>query len=391
MILKLQSKYALISYFLVAAICAGCRNHPDTAYSPDHKFYSPQYAGGFEILGTKNKKSRIIRTKAAWQGADSTARDLLILRGEECIPEGFNGQVIDSAAHRIIAMSSSYIAALDIIGKVRSIVGVSGIDYISNTYIQNEQNNIIDVGNETNVDFEKLVTCSPDIVLLYGINSSSAMEERLRRLKIPYFYMGEYLENNPLGRAEWMVALAEITGNSQVGIDIFNRISHCYDSLKTLVSPEIQRPKIMLNAPYGDNWFMSPTKSSMAALIRDAGGEYVYTENDSNKSVPIDKEAAWSLISNSDIWLNPGQVSSLQELISICPGIENTKCVKTGNVFNCDKRRTRRGGNDFWESGHFRPEVILSDLIKIFHPELSDSTDLYLYRRLPDFETALKD
>ncbi|MDR1896924.1 MAG: iron ABC transporter substrate-binding protein, partial [Prevotellaceae bacterium] len=39
-------------------------------------------------------------------------------------------------------------------------------------------------------------------------------------------------------------------------------------------------------------------------------------------------------------------------------------------------------GDDFWESGIVKPDVILKDMIKIFHPELLPEHELYFYRHL---------
>lgn len=58
-----------------------------------------------------------------------------------------------------------------------------------------------------------LLSLDPDLVLLYGVNGASAMESKLEELDIPFMYVGDYLEESPLGKAEWMVVLSEVTGN----------------------------------------------------------------------------------------------------------------------------------------------------------------------------------
>ena len=37
------------------------------------------------------------------------------------------------------------------------------------------------------------------------------------------------------------------------------------------------------------------------------------------------------------------------------------------------------GGNDFWESGSLRPDLILNDLVQMIHPELSAPGDSLYY------------
>lgn len=121
---------------------------------------------------------------------------------------------------------------LDAIGEVRCITGVSGIDYISNPDIQARRDSIGDVGYEGNINYELLLSLDPDLVLLYGVNGASAMESKLEELDIPFMYVGDYLEESPLGKAEWMVVLSEVTGKREKGEKAFAAIPVRYNALK---------------------------------------------------------------------------------------------------------------------------------------------------------------
>ena len=119
-------------------------------------------------------------------------------------------------------------------------------------------------------------------------------------------------------------------------------------------------------------------------LIADAGGDYIYKKNTSNRSLPIDLEEAYMLTAQADMWLNAGSAASLGELKSQFPKFTNTRCVRNGAVYNCNKRLNVAGGNDYWESGVVQPDVVLHDLIAIMHPEVLDENDreLHYYQRL---------
>ena len=119
-------------------------------------------------------------------------------------------------------------------------------------------------------------------------------------------------------------------------------------------------------------------------LIADAGGDYIYKKNTSNRSLPIDLEEAYMLTAQADMWLNAGSAASLGELKSQFPKFTNTRCVRNGAVYNCNKRLNVAGGNDYWESGVVQPDVVLHDLIAIMHPEVLDENDreLHYYQHL---------
>lgn len=151
------------------------------------------------------------------------------------------------------------------------------ISDFSNPDIQARRDSIGDVGYEGNINYELLMSLYPDLVLLYGVNGASSMEGKLKELGIPYMYVGEYLEESPLGKAEWLVALSEVADKRAGGEKAFAGIPERYNDLKMRVLASSQMgPKVMLNTPYGDSWFMPSTESYVAQLIKDAGGNDYY-------------------------------------------------------------------------------------------------------------------
>lgn len=344
--------------------------------------YTPTYATGFRIMGAEGKQSTIISVTNPWQSANNIETMLFIARAGEKAPSGFQGQVLQGNANRIVCMSSSHIAMLDAIGVVESVVGVSGKDFITNPYIVANRHSIADVGYDGNINFELLVAQRPDIVFLYGVTGACTMQSKLDELGIPYIYIGEYVEQDPLGKTEWLVALAEIVGCREQGIAYFSQVPQRYNHLKAIAAAATTpQPKVMLNTPYADSWFMPSTTSYLARLIADAGGDYIYKKNTSNHSQPIDLEEAALLTTEADVWLHVEGVSSLQDLCNQYPKFAQMPCVQRGEIYNCDKRRMLGGGNDYWESGVVQPDVILRDLIKVFHPELISEEFVY-YRKI---------
>lgn len=378
--MKLKS-FLSISTFLCILSLTGCISNRKTsleAFKLD--VYTPQYASGFKILGANNAQSTLIQVSNPWQGAKDVVMSYFISRNGEQPPAGFTGQSIPAGAQRIVCMASSYIAMLDALGQADRIVAVSGIDYVSNPYILAHKNLIKDMGPEMN--YELLLGLKADVVLLYGIgDAQTAVTNKLKEIGIPYMYVGEYLEESPLGKAEWLVALSELTNSRKKGTEVFREIPKRYSALKALAASVEKHPTVMFNTPWNDSWVMPSTQSYMAQLVTDAGADYIYKANTDNISAPIGLETAYGLIQKADYWINVGSASTLDELKAINPKFADAKSVCEKTVYNNNLRLTPTGGNDYWESAVARPDVVLRDLIRIFHPELvSDS--LYYYRRL---------
>lgn len=367
---------------LLVLAFTGCHNKSSKLADFNRTVYTPEYASGFDIKGADGKKSVLVTVTNPWQGADSITTNLFIARDDEEVPADFTGQMLKGDAERIVCMSSTHIAMLDAVGEVGRVVGVSGIDYISNPDVQARRESIGDVGYEGNVNYELLLSLDPDLVLLYGVNGASGMEPKLRELGIPFMYVGDYLEESPLGKAEWMVALSEVVGCRSEGEKVFAEIPVRYNALKQRVAENaLDAPSVMLNMPYGDSWFMPSAGSYAVRLIEDAGGDYIYKKNTGNASTPVDMEEAYLLASAADLWLNVGMASTLGEVKAACPKFADTRCFRNGYVYNNNARTNAAGGNDYFESGVVHPELVLRDLIKIFHPELVEEDFVY-YKRL---------
>lgn len=362
---------------ILLLIFCSCTNKKIETKEFEENIYIPSYSSNFLISGSKDSRDVLISAFNPWQGSKDVS-SVLLIKKDSLETSDFEGKTLKDKAQRIICMSSTHIAMLDALGAIDKVVGVSGMQYISNPYIREKQDRIKDIGYEGNIDYETLVSLRPDLVLLFSVNGASSMESKLNELGIPYIYIGDYVEEDPLGKVEWIVPLAEIIGDRDEGIRKFQDIAYKYENLKEKIKREnLDKPKVMVNAPFLDSWFMPSTQSYIARMIEDAGGDYVYKKNTGTTSEAIDLEEALSLVSRADYWINIGSINTLQELKSEFPKFKNATCIINGNVYNNNLKKSEGGGNDCYESGVVNPDLILRDMIKIFHPELV--TEIFTY------------
>jgi iron complex transport system substrate-binding protein len=359
---------------LCAALFTSCR---EVGTTPDTEpLYTPRYAKGFTIERDKANSTRYLVVKNPWQGADNITLFY----------------PINTPAQRIVAMSSSYVAMLDAIGCTERIVGVSGAQFISTPRAVERigRGEIADVGFDGAFDFERISAMKSDLVLLYGISSEDkGISNKLKELHIPYIYIGEYLESEPLGKTEWVVALGYLCGREEEARALFAETESRYLAIRDKAHSTTHRPLVMLNTPYRDAWFMPPTESYMVRLIEEANGEYVLsgkrkTENGklSTQSTPISLEEALLLAKRADFWLNVGHHRSLEGLRMATPLFGDVPAVRNQRVYNNTRRNTPNGGSDFWESGAVKPDVILADLVTILHGDTTHKEELYYYEQL---------
>jgi len=75
-------------------------------------------------------------------------------------------------------------------------------------------------------------------------------------------------------------------------------------------------------------------------------------------------------------------VNTLAELISTDSRFATFLQVQKKAIFNNNLQVSTGGGNDYWERGVVRPDLILADLVKIFHPECNKSEGLISIKEL---------
>lgn len=372
----------LLKIFVVALIgslfvgCGGGEKRGAESFA--NRVYTPQYASGFTI-DADDRGNTLVRVTRPWQG-DAIKEQTLAIFASEDAAEGYEGEYIVGPARRVVCMSTSYIAMLDAIDAVDAVVGVSGKQYVMNETVASNPK-VEDVGYDSNLNYETLVMLRPDVVLMYGVTAENgAVTAKLRDLEIPYLYLGDYTEESPLGKAEWLVAVAEIMGCRELGIERFTEIEQRYIDTKNSVQRTTSAPKVMFNLPYQDVWYMPSDDSYMVQLVEDAGGAYIYNgKNPTGGSKAISLEEAYMLVSDADIWLNVGQCSTLEELRRSAPHFATTPVVESGEVYNNNRRRTQAGGSDFWESAIVRPDVVLEDLATII---AGGDGELYYHQQL---------
>lgn len=330
-----------IKYWLSIAAClllSGCTHavRIDSAAECSAVAYEPTYAQGFRILSNP---------------ADSTRLALEVYR-----PDTMRIAIPRGGFRSLVCMSSTYVGALSTLGADSCIAAVSGSRYLTNRDVANRA---VDVGYEGAMDYERLLSVKPDLALIYGVGGESSIASKLAELSVPYIYISDFEEQNPLGRAEWIVALGALVGAD--GSSKFQEICTAYQPQTDSVAA------VMVNAPYSGSWFIPGTENYMSQLLRDSGARLTAPQPAGVESRPIDLEEALPALKAAQFWLNPGQVETMKQVKALVP-----KANFSGQVWNQTA--------DFFESGASHPHLVLDELKQIFQSTAPDS--MRYFRRI---------
>ena len=290
---------------------------------------------------------------------------------------------VDAPLDRIICMSTSNVAALSAIETDSVIVAVSGLKYITDQKIlsSSQSGGIQDVGYENSLDYETILRLSPDLIIAYTVGEAEPPYlTKLRTMGLKVMVVYDHMEQHPLARAEYIKLFGALTGRLGVAQEFFCAVRDRYEALAGSASVSADATiKVLMNLPYADSWYIPGMDNYMSRLVRDAGGVVLGAAEGSASSV-ISVEQAYRLSLEADIWLCPGYCTSRSQLTSIHHLFPHFGPISRGlPIYNNVSRVNSAGGNDFWESGSVRPDMILEDLKTIFSSSRSSKTKEFNY------------
>ena len=258
--------------------------------------------------------------------------------------------------HALVCMSSSYVGFLDAIDADSTIVGVSGLAFLTE-----RPPLAVEVGYDAALDYEAIVKARPDLFLTYNIGAvEPPYLAKLRELGIRTVVLSEHVESHPLARAEYVKLFGALTGREAVADSLFAEVR---DRYLANVQPEVSK-NVLINIPYADQWFIPGGDNYMTRLIRDAGGALLGAVPGKQESSIISLETAYEYAQQADVWLHPGWCSTKEQLRGIHPLFSEFPVLDKA-VWNNTLQRTPGGGNAYWEKGPVRPDLMLEDLVKI--------------------------
>ena len=348
--------------------------------------YFPQkaevtHSAGFDLEYFDNYK--VLTVNSPFPGAEETAVYVLVQCGTPA-PDGYEDAiVVETPINSIIAMSTTYLPYLDTLGEVDSLVGMDSTMFASNTAVREkiDAGEIVEVGFGAEVNVEQVLDSEPDVVMTYSSGSPDYdAHPKLEEAGITVVLNSDYLDPTPLGRAEWGKFIAALYNKDGEAQTWFDQIVADYEGLVALTAVVEERPTVFANTPYEGTWYMPGGQSYVGVQLADAGADFVWAADESTETLFLDFETVYDQAAEAEYWVNIGFFFTLDDLLAADERFADFTAFANGNVYNNDAITNDFGGNDYYESGAANPNVVLADLIKIFHPELLPDHDLVYYR-----------
>lgn len=332
-----------------------------------------------------HKHYKVVTVLTPWQGAPEPARYVLVQCGAP-VPEGFaESEIIEVPVMRVVTMSTTNLPFLEQLGVLDRLVGVDDTTYVNNpTVLQMAaEGKLASIGYGANVNVEQALELDPDLIVTYSSGSPDYdAHPKLLEAGLKVALDAAWLERSPLARTEWGKFLALFFNHEALAEESFAATHARYTELASLAAQSSVMPTVFTDTEYQGTWYLPGGQSYAARFLADAGANYLWSDDPATGSVPLAFEAVFDRAQAADVWLNVGFVNTLEELLAADARYADFAAFQAGQVWNNNARVNANGGNDYYESAVAHPDVVLADLIKIFHPELLPDHELVYYRQL---------
>lgn len=333
------------------------------------------------ILMTEEGDSlTLVTLRNPWDTTRTMVRYALVPRGHRQSAQLPAGTVtIEVPLDRSIVYSGVHVSLIDELGAMDAVTGICDAEYVSDKRVRQAiaDGKITDCGNNSMPVLERIISLRPQAVLLSPYEKSDG-GSMYASTGIAVVETADYMEQTPLGRAEWMRFYGRLYGKGHESDSIFNSVEKNYLAMKEKAASSVGRPTVLFDRIYSGTWDVPTSRSVTGHLIEDAGGTNPFADRNDGGSAHLTPEEVLYTAQNADIWLIRHFEASgltLDQLRKDNPIYGKFKALRNGNVFFANTLEC-----PLFEDGSFHPDRTLREMIRLIHPE-KDSSPLQYYTK----------
>ncbi len=349
----------------MAVLLAGCGSK--TSKGSDGQTDSQSNGQAQETVEVKYATGFSVRDSAGVRLVNVGKKEhfALVPSDETAVPEGYTRvKVPVSRAIVMTMLQLSNFTALDAHDIVKGITGTKNL-FNADILQRVKDGRIVKIGMEGNFDTEMVLAANPDVIFISP--SKRGGYDAIKETGIQLIPHLGYQELDPLGQAEWVKFVGLFIGKVHEANELFGGIEERYNALKAKAAVATEHPTVFSGEMHYGTWHAVGGKNYLAQIFRDAGAKYVIDDEETGGE-NLEFERMYALAANADYWriLNsfPGDFS-YEALKASEPRNELFKAFKERKVIYCNMKQQA-----YYEQSPVEPDVLLKDLVAVFHPEL---------------------
>lgn len=373
-------KTLFISFFIFAVGCKNNEKQETVTKATSEEVI--EYASGLSIHQYDGYS--VVKVTHPWPNADKDFTYIL-QKKNSTVPDSLQKYTtIPVPLKSVVVTSTTNIPFLEMLGVEDKLVGFPHTDYISSvkTRALIDKGIVKNVGQNERLNMEKLIDLSPELIVTFGVDNNNPMIKNLEKSGLKVLIQGDWMEQSPLGKAEWLKLYAALFGKEKEADQLFASIVKEYQQALSTVKDRKASATVLYGNMYQDQWFVAKGNSWVAQFLRDSKSNYLWADVEGTGSLGLTFEKVLEKAKTADIWIAAGTFKTLAELSASNPHYSQFDAFGKKNVYTFESKLGATGGTVYYELAPSRPDLVLKDYIKIFHPELLPDYQLTFAEKL---------
>lgn len=325
----------------------------------------------------------VARVRDPWD-TTRTLHTYVLVPKDEPIPEVLpSGDLVRTPVDRAAVASGVHCTLLEAIGCGDAVCAVCQPEYISHRFVKDgiEAGTVADIGSPSQINVEKLIDSDAELIVMSPFEGISY--GAVEKTGIAVIECASYMETEPLGQTEWLKFHAAFYDRLPQADSLFRQIEARYNAVRDTASAATARPKVLAERRAGQVWYVPGGNSYAANLYRDAGTTYPWSDDNSTGSLALGFEQVVDRAGDADVWLiryyDPASDLTYGDLKNEYSLYELFKPFKYRKIFTCNTAVI-----PYYETAIVNPDKVLSDIVKIAHPEMLCDTPFHYYGPMAD-------
>ncbi|KQO33002.1 ABC transporter substrate-binding protein [Flavobacterium sp. Leaf82] len=370
-------------FILPFFILVGCKkNETAEIATTEIAKNSIEYASGLSIV--KHEGYSVVTVSDPWPNAN--AKFTYILKEKDAkVPDSLQKYTtIKVPLESVVVTSTTNIPFLEMLEVEDKLVGFPHTDYVSSekTRVLIDKGSVKNVGQNEKLNIEQLIDLSPDLIVTFGVDNNNPMLDNLKKSGLTILIQADWMEQSPLGKAEWIKLYGALFGKEEKAKELFDKIVLSYNQAKKLLADKPATATVLYGAMYEDVWYVAKGNSWVAQFMKDAQANYLWADLKGTGSEGLSFEKVLVKAKTADFWIASGSFKTLEEFGKINTHYSQFDAFKNKNVYTFEGKSGATGGTVYYELAPSRPDLVLKDYIKIFHPDLLPSYEFTFASKL---------
>ncbi|MGO4772260.1 ABC transporter substrate-binding protein [Flavobacterium sp. W22_SRS_FK3] len=369
----------IASFFLLT----GCKKNENTeVLTSKIPQNSIEYASGLSIV--KHEGYSVVTVSNPWPNA--TKNFVYILKEKEAeLPDSLQSYTtIMVPLESVVVTSTTNIPFLEMLDVENKLTGFPHTDYISSekTRALIDKGSVKNVGQNEKLNIEQLIELSPDLIVTFGVDNNNPMLDNLKKSGLNVLIQADWMEQSPLGKAEWIKLYGALFGKEDKAKELFDKIVTSYNQAIKLVAEAPASSSVLYGSMYEDVWYVAKGNSWVAQFMKDAHANYLWSDLEGTGSQGLSFEKVLDKGKTANFWIVSGSFKTLEELQKANPHYSEFDAFANKSIYCLESNFGATGGTVYYELSPSRPDLVLKDFIKIFHPDLLPSYEFTFATKL---------